>query len=167
MKTRCTKCNKLKGAHLFSKGNGWCKLCLKKWRVHYLASMRLTDFNKWKAAQLRSNWNRRAKLLNIDISYVPMPNEIRAWLDSQHPYKCYYTNVELERDYAVDHKVPLARGGTFAITNLCITQPHINSAKGTLSDKEFKQLLKLIEKWEDKGALLLKRLQVSNTIFRK
>ena len=138
---------------------------MKRWREAYKAEMKDTDFHKWKATQFRSNWRRRAKLHGISADHVPKVNEIIDWLDSQKPFTCFYTGEKLERDFGVDHIVSLARGGSFSLDNLCITNPFINGAKGSMTGDEFKALLELIRTWEDGGQEVLRRLRSAGTIF--
>ena len=169
---KCTLCNKTKKAHLFSKGNTkgghvWCKACFKKYRRDHKAKMKEEDFLKWKSQQYRTNWRRRAKNLGFDPNIdVPTAKEIRQWLDTQQPFTCYFTGDALGRDFGTDHIIPTARGGSFGLDNLCITSTRLNSAKGTMTGKEFKDLLKLIGKWDDNGTELLTRLVASNAMFK-
>jgi 5-methylcytosine-specific restriction endonuclease McrA len=65
----------------------------------------------------------------------------------------------------VDHKIAIARGGSFALDNLVLVSKKLNMAKGVMSDDEFMELLCLTSKWEDSGASLLRRLSVSGGIF--
>jgi len=67
----------------------------------------------------------------------------------------------------VDHRIPISRKGSWAFNNLGITSRFHNNVKGQLTEQEFRQLLKLISKWEDKGEHLLKRLASSSIIFKK
>jgi 5-methylcytosine-specific restriction endonuclease McrA len=90
---------------------------------------------------------------------TPSREELENWLRSSD-LKCYYSGEQLGLfTLHVDHKQPLVRGGTNALNNLCFASPHMNTAKGNMTEKEFKSLLKLISKWEDKGESLLRRLK--------
>lgn len=103
--------------------------------------------------------------MGLTIDQIPKISEIKEWLEKQYPYSCYFTEEKLGRDFGVDHKIPVARGGSFMLDNLCITSMFINGAKGVMTEEEFKQLLKIISTWEDKGKSLLVRLRSSNTMF--
>lgn len=127
--------------------------------------MKDDDFHKWKAIQFRSNWRRRAKLVGANLEELPSLKEITAWLNEQSPFKCFFTGQELQREFGVDHIVPVARSGSFKLDNLCITHPFINGAKGAMTGEEFIQLLELISTWEDQGKDILRRLRSSNTMF--
>lgn len=105
----------------------------------------------------------RSKLLSRVASEIknttPTVDELYAWLTSQK-LVCYYSGVELDLfKLHIDHKTPLARGGTNELSNLCLASHHMNTAKGRMTEKEFWQLLKLVSKWEDKGESLLRRLK--------
>lgn len=126
------------------------------------------DWPRYKASQCRSNWRARAKKAGIDLVIVPTRAEIEEFINSQGTVKmCYLTDsmVKLE-DVELDHKVPINRGGTFSLDNVGITSKHLNSAKGIMTDEEFKSLLQCIHTWEDEGMGLLKRLVASNNIYR-
>ena len=164
---KCPQCNRNKKLHLFSKNQGWCKACSKKYRQQHTANLKEHDFHKYKATQFRSNRIRKAKQMGVDIKEVPSRLDIIDWLNKKYPYTCYFTGEALDRKFGVDHMIPIARGGSFGLSNLCITSPFLNGAKGAMTVDEFKQLLKLISKWEDKGKGILARLQVSNSMFGK
>ena len=92
-------------------------------------------------------------------SLTPSAEIILEWLQNQE-IKCFYSGVTLDLDnITIDHKIPIKRGGTNKLSNLCIASHHMNSAKGSMTDREFKALLKLISKWEDGGNSLLRRLK--------
>ena len=99
------------------------------------------------------------------IKEVPSVKEIVDWLDKQVPFTCFYTGEKLEREFGVDHIVSLTRGGSFRLDNLCITNPFINGAKGSMTGDEFKALLELISTWEDGGKEVLRRLRSAGTMF--
>lgn len=92
---------------------------------------------------------------------MPTTAAIEKWLRRNHPFKCYYTGEELDWQIQIDHKIPISRGGKWALSNLCITSGILNSAKGTMTDLEFKQLLGVVLTWEDKGKILIQRLAAS------
>ena len=164
-KKKCCRCQKTKRIGLFSKGNHWCKACYKKKSLKYRTELKQVDFLKWKATQFRSNWVSRARKNGADITTVPSRDAIKEWLEQQSPLICSFTKEKLDREFGVDHIVPVARGGSYSLDNLCITSSFINGAKGAMTGDEFKQLLKLTSKWEDKGKGLLSRLRASNNMF--
>lgn len=91
---------------------------------------------------------------------VPTRTILRDWLSSNKKFYCFYSGDELSiYDITIDHKVPLGRGGSNKLENLCIASNHMNTAKGQMTDIEFFSLLNLISSWEDAGENLLKRLK--------
>jgi 5-methylcytosine-specific restriction endonuclease McrA len=79
---------------------------------------------------------------------------------------CYYCAKELtQENISLDHKKPLARGGSSKIANLVLCCKDCNMTKGSLNGNEYKQLLKCVSKWEDEGQYLLGRLKGSNRFF--
>lgn len=99
---------------------------------------------------------------------VPTRVEIQKWLEAQEPIKCYISGSFISNEVVeLDHKIPLVRGGKFALDNVGITSRYYNNVKGQMTEKEFRQLLKTVSKWEDKGAALFKRLMSSNHIYKR
>ena len=125
-----------------------------------------------KARQLRSNWRKRAKKANIELLHqVPDSKEICKFivsLEKNGKFYCYLTNAELNfSDVEFDHKISVTRGGDFNLKNIGVTSRRLNNIKGEMSAKEFKQLLRLISKWDDGGSNLLHRLSRANNVFRR
>lgn len=124
------------------------------------AKLKLTNPTLLKARGIRSKLMSRHNKIGMERTHIPTALVIKDWLDSQMPAKCYYSGVEVDLFKChIDHKQPLNRGGNSELNNLCITDPKINSAKGQMTEAEFKQLLRLTSKWEDGGAYLLMRLR--------
>lgn len=64
-------------------------------------------------------------------------SEIRALLDRQE-FRCAYTGDELTpENTGVDHVVPVSRGGSHGADNLALVVQAVNSAKGSMTIKEF------------------------------
>lgn len=134
----------------------------------YNNKLKKEKWTQWKASRLRSSWRSRAKKLKLDPDTVPTRQEIQDWLESCKPFECYLTGSTLKQsDIEVDHREVTSKGGSFGLDNVGLTSKFYNSAKGDMSEKEFRQLLKLINKWSDKGQSVLKRLRSSNNIFRR
>lgn len=118
------------------------------------------DPHLWRAGNIRSSHMARARKLGLDRIEIPTRHEIASWLKDQEPLTCYYSGVPVDlMKMHVDHKIPLSRGGKLGFDNLCVACPKINSAKGQMTDSEFKSLWSLISSWEDGGAYLLMRLR--------
>lgn len=67
---------------------------------------------------------------------------------------CSYCYVPLtERNFSLDHDLPLARGGTFALSNLRVICMRCNDTKGALRREEFMYIRALEvsspEGWQD------------------
>lgn len=119
---------------------------------------------KRKASNLRSSWLKRS----TDKDLVPQRVDILEWLNQNYPFRCFYSGTPISRNVVeIDHLNPLSREGSFSLDNAVITSRYYNNAKGDLNHKEFKALLKLVEKWECKGERLFKRLISSNNIFKR
>lgn len=128
------------------------------------AFLKKTDPLKLRSRNLRSGMRTRS----TEGMYIPTAKELEEWLKAIKDFVCYYTGVQLKHtDFSVDHKQPLNRGGTNTLDNLCICTKQINTTKGTMTEKEFKSLLKFLSKWEDEGAGLLRRLRMAGKAFGK
>ena len=126
------------------------------------------NWSFWKASQVRGSWRSRARKYGHNLDDVPTRAEIQSWLESQEPIKCYITGSFISPEVVeLDHKLPLIRGGKFALSNVGITSRWYNNIKGQMTEKEFRQLLKVVSKWEDNGQALFKRLSASNHIYRR
>lgn len=118
-----------------------------------------------KARNLRASLNRRVAL---DLrNTTPTIPEIEKWVNRKS-YSCHYCLIKLIiDDITVDHKTPLFRGGNNQLDNLCIACSSCNTIKGSLNEEEFRQLLQLVNQWEDSGEYILRRLKMGNNIYKK
>lgn len=99
---------------------------------------------------------------------VPTRVEIQEWLEAQMPLKCYFTGNFISNEVVeLDHKTPLVRGGQLHLKNVGVTSRWYNNIKGQMTEKEFRQLLKCVSKFEDKGDALFRRLSASNNIYSR
>lgn len=150
--SKCKGCYKLKR----KAGSRKSELYSSKKRLHYLKTH---EPFLWKSRILRSSLLSRSPTEEIKNT-VPSREELQQWLEST-PLVCHYSKIPLSiYDITIDHRIPTARGGTHYLHNLCIASHHMNTAKGTMTEKEFNELLNLIDTWDDKGEKLLKRLKV-------
>jgi 5-methylcytosine-specific restriction endonuclease McrA len=121
---------------------------------------------KYKAQCIRSSFRQRTKDKSIEIE----PSKYyENWLRSfQGIYICYYTGEVLtEKTFTVDHKQSLEKGGSNDISNLCLCSKSANDAKGSLNEKEFFQLLELLNTWDISSKKnVLTRLKQAANIFR-
>jgi hypothetical protein len=59
-------------------------------------------------------------------------------LIERQEFRCALSGRELTPETAsLDHVLPLSRGGTHDISNLCVVHHHVNAAKGTMTVDEF------------------------------
>lgn len=92
---------------------------------------------------LRSH-KRRAKRVGrkVGYSYEQLDGMVR------HTPRCEYCNDDLdERTWTCDHELPVCRGGSFELENICICCRRCNEVKGALTRPEFEELLKLTMSW--------------------
>lgn len=54
---------------------------------------------------------------------------------------CFYCGTPLFAAYHVEHKIPLSRGGTDRLTNICLACAPCNLRKGAKTEDEFRALL--------------------------
>jgi 5-methylcytosine-specific restriction endonuclease McrA len=153
---RTSKCKTCKGTSRPSRDTGKEKRDAKVRRKELMG----TNPNLVRARNIRTSIMTRSRKIGLDRSDVPTPIEIANWLREQEPLKCYYSGrpVALFKMH-IDHKTPLSRHGKNDLSNLCVTDSKINSAKGQMTEKEFKDLLNLMSDWEDGGDYLLSRLR--------
>lgn len=62
--------------------------------------------------------------------------ELADWAERQVK-KCYWCNVQCEKNYHIDHYQPLARGGSHELDNLVIACPTCNQRKSANDPYEF------------------------------
>lgn len=130
-------------------------------RKQTIATLKKTNPILHKARTLRSRLMAQARKDGLSRSNLPTAEEIDFWFTEQQPFTCYYSGVPVPmNDIHVDHKQPHSRGGGHSLDNLCVTHKNMNSAKGKMTEKEFKDLLSLISGWEDGGTYLLARLRM-------
>lgn len=113
---------------------------------------------RYRATQLRGSLRSRSRT-SQERNLVPQVDVIISWM-KQQPLVCCYSGVSLTiLTASFDHKMPVVRGGANALDNLCLCTKGMNTAKGRMTDVEFRELLKLISTWEDNGKSLLGRLK--------
>lgn len=80
---------------------------------------------------------RRARKMNAEGSHTI--EDVRALFEQQEGL-CYYCNKNLP-PYHIEHKIPLARGGSDYKENICLACPTCNYRKRTKTDEEFFELM--------------------------
>lgn len=72
----------------------------------------------------------------------------RNYLERKQALRCYYCQCKLQPQYftyndksrrkgSIDHMIPVSRGGTHDLDNLCLACVNCNQLKGDMTDKEF------------------------------
>lgn len=117
------------------------------------------DWEAYYAGVLRSRFLKLAKKFP-SAANPPTRPELLVWLRGLGSPACGYCSVPLTpKNFAVDHRWPVSRGGTSAIFNLLPACRRCNETKGGMSEQEFRQLRALVTQWEDRGRGLLARLR--------
>lgn len=135
----CHRCETSK--RLVSNGN--CMQCAANaMRALYQENAEFRDkqaaYRKREAEAVKAHVrNRRAKMHDADGSRDA--DDVADLFDEQEG-RCPYCNVFL-RNWHVDHKTPLSRGGANDKSNLQLTCPTCNTRKHTKTDCEFRALL--------------------------
>ena len=72
-------------------------------------------------------------------------------LIERQKFRCALSGRELTPETAsLDHILPLSRGGTHDISNLCVVHHHVNAAKGTMTVDEFVAMCREVAAYGDK-----------------
>lgn len=92
--------------------------------------------------------DRRSLLMKMGYSVY---HRVRTRLAQDHNWKCFYCNNNVylvpdqpERLATIDHKVPLARGGSWKRFNLTCSCRECNEEKDNMNDDEYRYYLILI-----------------------
>lgn len=81
---------------------------------------------------------------------------------------CKYCKEELNLEVmGLDHIQPKSRDGSDSLKNLQIICQPCNRKKASLNDKEFKALLRFLEKWPDMKGIVLARMAMGGIHFGK
>jgi hypothetical protein len=71
----------------------------------------------------------------------------RLWIKQRG--RCYFTGIRLTRDNAqLDHLLPVSKGGSDKISNLCFVVEQVNQAKGGMNKKEFLAMCARVYKYQ-------------------
>lgn len=77
----------------------------------------------------------------------PTAKQLMAVLENQE-FRCALTGVPLTpRTCEIDHKVPIARGGTNDIDNVWFIDRTVNRAKHTMTIEEFRAMCQRVIEW--------------------
>lgn len=111
-----------------------CKLCDNK-RIKERRSSNKKELNQ-------SFWNRYTDSINwrADSKNI-VAEELSSLYDNQSG-KCIYCHVNMDKNFHVDHKIPLSKGGKHDILNIAFTCADCNRLKHTKTHLEFLTFLK-------------------------
>lgn len=141
MRKDCTKCGSAKAPEEFyaskSGKNGrasQCKSC------YYEANKAWTKANPERSREIKAKWqaanpesiaakNRRRRGVKFCNGPHYTAADVARLLIEQRG-RCAYCLLELDESYHVDHIVPLSRGGSDGVENICLTCPSCNCSKG-------------------------------------
>lgn len=158
----CIRCEKEKEVedfykHLKTKDgrNSWCKECCKSYAYNYdkLRPDRWKDWcnkNQEKQKLARKRWRKNNKervrlekrkseakrnaLKRLCKEHFTI-NDVLELLELQGN-KCYYCGVSL-KEYQIEHKIPISRGGENGRENICMSCSSCNRKKHTKTEREF------------------------------
>ena len=105
-----------------------------------------------KSSTLRSTLKRRSK--EYEVEFNISLEEVRELLYRVYGKKCCYCNCKLlVSNMVCDHILPLSLGGNSTPNNLLMICGRCNTRKGPLTDRNFRRLLK----WLDRQEIELKK----------
>jgi hypothetical protein len=161
----CTTCKEAKPLDAFyhhpyglHRRNSSCKVCRRaqeatrraanpKGKAEYYAANKLhlnAYTKKWfednkdkKRLYDKVHRHKRREWLRETADEDPLSiQDVKALRDSQDN-RCAYCRVELTDGAHIDHKIPLSRGGSHQLENLCWACPTCNMRKGRKTPEEF------------------------------
>lgn len=96
-------------------------------------------------------------LRNYDLKAVSI-EEMMNWMQKSHTCEYCFQEIAI-KDYSVDHRLPLARGGKNDYSNLHLICKSCNSMKGQLTEEEFILLRAFLKDKPDMEADVTRRLK--------
>ena len=131
----------------------WEQKFSKKLKKHHKTFAKKTFHRLMKkSSTLRSTLKRRSK--EYEVKFDISLEEVRELLYRVYGRTCNYCNQKLlVNNMACDHIIPLSMGGDSTPENLQMICGRCNTRKGPLLDKEFRKLLK----WLDRQNIHLKK----------
>jgi 5-methylcytosine-specific restriction endonuclease McrA len=114
------------------------------------------------ARNWRSSSKRRCEKLGRQVE-LPSIDDVHAYLVTL-PLICEYCGAILGAAKKcrpnLDHRQPIARGGSAGLDNLALACGGCNRAKGEMTGQEFAELRNTVRSWEDGGKSLFTRLKL-------
>ena len=101
----------------------------------------------------------------------PNPFNIDSFREFVSPFynsPCKYCKEILTpQNISLDHELPISRGGSVEMGNLCLICKRCNRRKGELTKEEYLALLHFLRAFPDMEKILLKRLSAAGFMFFK
>lgn len=115
------------------------------------------------ARQWRDSSKRRCAKLGRQLE-LPSIDAVHTYLIAAEKV-CEYCRVPLGTSKKtkpnLDHRLPIARGGTADVANLALACGPCNRVKGEMTVSEYMSLRTLVQSWEDSGKDLFRRLKLA------
>jgi 5-methylcytosine-specific restriction endonuclease McrA len=152
MDKKCNKCGITKAIDLFYKNktrkdghDTWCKICSNQYSINYYHMHK----DKRRKQLNRSRKKRRNENCTVFVTHLLSRNVKRIDCTAKQIVSmfensplCSYCGKKLHHtEMSVDHIIPLARGGSKSMDNLCISCVDCNRLKHTKTLEEFIQFL--------------------------
>ena len=137
----------------------WEKRFSRKLKKHHKTFAKKTFHRLMKkSSTLRSTLKRRSK--EYEVEFNISLEEVRELLYRVYGKTCNYCHYKLlVNNMACDHIVPLSLGGNSTPENLQMICGRCNTRKGPLTDRNFRKLLKWLDKQEyDLNKYVLRKL---------
>ena len=137
----------------------WEKKFSKKLKKHHGTFAKKTFHRLMKkSSTLRSTLKRRSK--EYEVEFNISLEEVRELLYRVYGKTCNYCHYKLlVNNMACDHIIPLSLGGNSTPENLQMICGRCNTRKGPLTDRNFRKLLKWLDKQEyDLNKYVLRKL---------
>lgn len=116
------------------------------------------DWYQWRGETLRGRFLALARLYPWAANPPTRP-ELIEWLRGL-TMACYYCDEGLTpKNFSVDHRQPVSRGGTSAFNNLAPVCKRCNDVKGSMTEQEYLDLRRMVATWEDGGKAIFRRLR--------
>jgi 5-methylcytosine-specific restriction endonuclease McrA len=106
--------------------------------------------------------------LGVDFDLAWLRNEVLCATTITDRRNCRYCGDRITvKTFSLDHRMPVARGGTFSKENVQIVCHKCNGAKGNLTASEYQQLLDVLTSWPKEAKTdVVRRLRAGGRTLR-
>jgi 5-methylcytosine-specific restriction endonuclease McrA len=112
---------------------------------------------------------KRAGLLeDLPYTLAELREEVRKALEQgECPYLAPFGVLLTVKNFSLDHRTPLSRGGEEELFNLIVCSRSANLAKGVLTEQEFRKMLKVLETMPEEASRdVIGRLKAGAAVIR-